>query len=79
MCQINSLATTTGEGKVFALLSTFSCLQTLVSKNKRNVDAFKVFDAVFFLYHESELVNNITILDIFTKNFITQTKLLCVP
>ena len=63
----------------FALLSTFSCLQTLVSWNKRNVAAFKVFGVVFFLYHESELVNKITILDFFTKRLITQTKLLYVP
>ena len=78
MCQINALATTTGEGKVFCPFN-YLLLSTNPCHNKRNVAAFKVFDVVFFLYHESDLVNNITILDIFTKRFITQTKLLYVP
>ena len=43
------------------------------------LSSFSCLSSFFFLYHESELVNNITILDFFTKSFIAQTKLPYVP
>ena len=71
MCEINALATATGEGNVF-------CSFKLTLLNKKQTSMPSMF-LMYFLYHESELVNNITILDVLTKRFITQTTLLYVP